>query len=416
MATFKKNGKWYIRGKIKKEDGSWYQYTKLARGCKYSNEAKEYEIEFIKQYQEIQVAKHSKSFSQLAEEYISKATNVKAVTLRTDQDIIDKCNKVFGDKKINLFTKDFLQRFIKELEEKYSKSYVSKYYYTINKIFKYAVDEEYIMVNPMQKVRRSVFKDEVKKEMLFWEPNEFDVFIKYVKNDEMRRFFIFLYYMGTRKGEAQALQWKDIDFDSGIIKIYKTVTNKIKGKAWEITSPKTKNSVRNIIMPNVVKNALIEQKEYCKDMVGFNQDCFVFGFIKPLASETIRKNLIRSVESANNDGNELKVIRVHDFRHSHVSYLINNKSDKFTDHEIAQRLGDTVQTINETYAHMFKDAGRKIIEFMNDDISNKYTENKEKKIVISNKYDELRELKELLDLGIITDEEFTLKKKSILEI
>lgn len=413
MATFKRDGKWYIKGRIQKEDGTYYQYTKLARGCKYVNEAREYETEFVKQWQAIQVARYNKTFSELAEEYLAQAVNVKAVTIRTDQDIIDKCNKVFGKKKINLFNKENLQKFIKGLEEKYSKSYVSKYYYTINKIFKYAVDEDYIVINPMTKVRRSAFKDEVKKEMLFWEPPEFEIFIRYVKNPEMQRFYVFLYYMGTRKGEAQALQWKDIDFEKNTVRIYKTITNKIKGKAWEITSPKTQNSMRTIIMPDVAKAALMEQKAHCEKFCGYDMDCFVFGFDRPLPAETIRKNLIRGVESANADGKPLHLIRVHDFRHSHVSYLINNKADQYSDYEIAQRLGDTVDTIRKTYAHLFKDADRKIIEFMNQD-TNKVEIVPE--MPKSNKYEELKELKELLDLDIITPEEFTAKKKQILDI
>lgn len=413
MATFKRNKKWYIKGRIQKEDGTYYQYTKLARGCKYVDEAREYETEFVKQWQAIQVAKYNKTFAELAVEYLAQAVNVKAVTIRTDQDIIDKCNKAFGKKKINLFNKEYLQKFIKGLEEKYSKSYVSKYYYTINKIFKYAVDEDYIVINPMTKVRRSAFKDEVKKEMLFWEPSEFETFIQYVKNPEMMRFYIFLYYMGTRKGEAQALQWKDISFENNTITIYKTVTNKIKGKAWEITSPKTQNSMRTIIMPDVVKAAILEQKACCEKLYGYNTDCFVFGFDRPLPSETIRKNLIRGVESANADGNPLQLIRVHDLRHSHVSYLINNKADQYSDYEIAQRLGDTVETIRKTYAHLFKDADRKIIEFMNKDTRMAETASEQPKI---NKYEELKELKELHDLDIITPEEFTKKKKQLLGI
>ena len=413
MAVSKRNGKWYIQGNIKREDGSYYRYTKLARECKFVDEAREYEIEFVKQWQVIQEAKYNMTFAQLAEEYLSQASNVKAVTIRTDQDIIDKCNKVFGEKKINLFHKEFLQKFIKELEEKYSKSYVSKYYYTINKIFKYAVNEEYISTNPMTHVRRSAFKDDVKTEMLLWEPEEFETFIKYVKNPEIKRFYIFLYYMGTRKGEAQALTWNDLDFDRNTVRINKTVTNKIKGKAWEVTSPKTQNSMRTIIMSDIVKAALIEQKEFCNKLNGFNDDCFVFGFNRPLASETIRKNLIRGINLAKADGNQLPLIRVHDLRHSHVLYLINNKADQYSDYDIAQRLGDTVDTIRKTYAQLFKGADRKIIEFMNKD-SNKIQLEQEK--IKANKYGELKELKELLDLYIITPEEFAAKKKQLLGI
>lgn len=415
MAVFKKNGKWYIQGNIKLEDGTNYRYTKLARNCKYVDEAREYEVEFVKHWQDIQVAKTKLSFAQLANEYVKNATHVKATTIRTDEDIINKCISVFRDKKINLFTKDYLQTFITDLEKKYSKSYVSKYYYTIKKIFDYAVNNDYITTNPMLKVKRSAQKDIIKEEMLFWEPNEFNIFIEYVKNKEMKRFFIFLYYMGTRKGEAQALQWKDIDFNSNSIRIYKNVTNKIKGKAWALTTPKTSNSMRTIIMPDIVKEALMEQKEDCKRLHGFNQDYFVFGFHRPLASETIRKNKIRAVNDANKDGNELKMIRIHDFRHSHVSYLINNKTDQYTDFEIAQRLGDTVETIRDTYAHMFKDSDKKIINFINQDTKKTQEAEKQEQPTI-NKYSELIELKNLLDLGIITQDDFDAKKKKVLDI
>ena len=81
---------------------------------------------------------------------------------------------------------------------------------TINKIFKYAVDEDYIAVNPMTKVRKSAFKDEVKKEMLFWEPSEFETFIQYVKNPEMKRFYTFFVLYGSTQGRSPSFTMEGI--------------------------------------------------------------------------------------------------------------------------------------------------------------------------------------------------------------
>ena len=39
MAVEKRNGKWYIRGKVKLEDGSFKDYHRVARGCKLKKEA-----------------------------------------------------------------------------------------------------------------------------------------------------------------------------------------------------------------------------------------------------------------------------------------------------------------------------------------------------------------------------------------
>lgn len=50
MSVEKKGRKWYIRGKIKKDDGTYYEYRRLARGCTGKKEAEEYDRKFKKQY------------------------------------------------------------------------------------------------------------------------------------------------------------------------------------------------------------------------------------------------------------------------------------------------------------------------------------------------------------------------------
>lgn len=177
MAVLKRNGKWYIYGKIKKDDGTWYQYTKLAKGCTLKKEAEEYDRLFKKQYQDIQASVGYKSFCETAELYLDSLTAVKKVTKRTYQDLIYKINIELGDKKINLLNKEILQKYIRSLEEKYSREYVEKFYYVMRAVFNYAIDNDYISVNPMNKVKLQVNKDEVKKEMNFWEPEEFERFI-----------------------------------------------------------------------------------------------------------------------------------------------------------------------------------------------------------------------------------------------
>lgn len=151
------------------------------------------------------------------------------------------------------------------------------------------------------------------------------------------------------------------------------------------------------------------QKEY----EGFTLDCFVFGFDKPLDPETVRRVKREKVNAANekdeNKNKQLELIRVHDFRHSHASYLINNMSDQFTDFDVAKRLGDTVQTLHNTYAHWFKQRDKSIIDFM-DGHAVETQQNH------SNRIAELKELKALLDDGILSKEEFTQLKEEILSV
>lgn len=86
-------------------------------------------------------------------------------------------------------------------------------------------------------------------------------------------------------------------------------------------------------------------------------------------------------------------------------------SDQFTVYDIAKRIGDTVDTVLNTYAHWFKDADRKVVNAIDQQITT--SDNSRSS---SSYLDELKQLKELLDLGILTDDEFSAKKKQLLGI
>lgn len=414
MAVEKKNGKWYIRGKLKKEDGSYYEYRRLAKQCNRKSEAEAYELKFREQFQQENIIhiRKSKTFKSVANEMIENSSDIKYSTVKTDMDILKKVNISIGDKLINVITAKTLQHLIHNLEEQYSERYVKNIYYTINKVFKYAVFKDYIKVNPLEKVKRKVDKDSIKKEMLFWEPSDFELFIDNIDNTEMKAFFIFSFWMGTRRSETLALQWKDIDWKSRSVHIYKTVTQRAKDASWAITTPKRKNSIRVIMMPKIVVDALQELYDLQKVMYAFSEDVYLFGYYRPMGLDRPRRYLKNTIKMINeNNDHSLPDIRIHDLRHSHASYLINNMSDQFTVYDIAKRIGDTVDTVLNTYAHWFKDADRKVVNAIDQQIST--SDNSES----SNSYlDELKQLKELLDLGILTDDEFTAKKKQLLGI
>lgn len=85
----------------------------------------------------------------------------------------------------------------------------------------------------------------------------------------------------------------------------------------------------------------------------------------------------------------------------------------FTDFDISKRLGHTVDMLHQTYAHQFKGRDRQIVEQIQNNANQPQTHVKQAKIT---PYDELKQLKELYDIGILTDEEFTAKKKQLLGI
>lgn len=59
----------------------------------------------------------------------------------------------------------------------------------------------------------------------------------------------------------------------------------------------------------------------------------------------------------------IPIIRIHDLRHSHVSLLINMG---FSPHLIAERIGDTVQMVNNTYGHLYPNKHSEVADRLNE--------------------------------------------------
>ena len=162
--------------------------------------------------------------------------------------------------------------------------------------------------------------NEMPKEMEFYTYDEFKQFISVEEDLKFRTLFETLYFCGLRRGELRGLTWKYVDFDRKEISIVKNVVN-VRGDDgfWQVTTPKTKSSVRQIPIPNVLLNDLKLLKEKCEQYYGFNEDYFVFGDVAPIHPHTMKLRKKRNADLAG-----LKEIRLHDFRHSCASLLINN--------------------------------------------------------------------------------------------
>lgn len=222
--------------------------------------------------------------------------------------------------------------------------YSSKYYNTSDTILKFF----------------ERFKDVgiIKEEMLFYTYEEYCKFIAAVDRFDFKVFFEILYFLGLRQGELQALSWNDINFENKTLSISKTLTSKIKGKKWYISSPKTKNSIRILPIP---KNVLNDLKILHNNAMGFKDYAdtwFVFGNTIPFKETNIgvKKNKYAKLAG-------VKQIRIHDFRHSCASLLINKGASIAL---VSKYLGHSNISITlNTYTHMFKSELENISNLLN---------------------------------------------------
>lgn len=195
--------------------------------------------------------------------------------------------------------------------------------------------------------------------------DEFKIFINTIADDFWRTFFNFAYFTGMRKGEIQALTWNDIDFGKKIINVTKTLTVKTTKAKWKITSTKNLKN-RKIDMDDSLLDIMINYFNKVSKEKGFDVNNFVFGNNEPLKQHKIDINKDKYFKLSG-----IKRITLHEFRHSHVSFLINEyikggQTDTAKFFIITSaRLGHTIDVMQNTYLHLFDDIQKEIVDLIN---------------------------------------------------
>lgn len=355
--TNKKTGRknkikaWYVHSSVNGK-----QYTK--KGFATKEDALAYEL-MIKSTITISSC-DDHTINEIFNLYINhlKDTQTKLRTIRSAERIYNaRIKEYFGDlpyKELTVQKIRVWQNKLLKLKRKDGSCYRNKtlegYQNQLITILNFGYSNGYISKPfPFKKV---FIKNEKKKEMDFYTIEDFNKFISVVDKIKYKAFFNVLYFCGLRKGEAMALTWKDIDFNKKTMNI---------NKSWDtenhvITSPKTANSFRTLLIP---KRCLDSLKDLF-DMYRINDttlDKNVFGYFKPIS--------VNSIDIANRSyalKAGIKHIRIHDFRHSHVSLLINQGFSAF---DVAKRLGHTVEMVLNVYSHWFIDSQEKMLDFLN---------------------------------------------------
>lgn len=193
---------------------------------------------------------------------------------------------------------------------------------------------------------------------------QFKIFISYVDDIHWKTFFIFLYYTGMRKGEVQALTWEDIDFKNNQILVTKNLTPKTFDAPYKITNTKTKEN-RKVDMDTFLKKTMLEYYDIKSKKAEFNIKNFVFGDKKPISRTSIDRY---KKYYFNKSG--INEITIHEFRHSHVSLIINEAVKKNLDMAgilimLSERMGHTIEVMQQVYMHLFPNIQSKVVDIMN---------------------------------------------------
>ena len=194
----------------------------------------------------------------------------------------------------------------------------------------------------------------------FWTLDEFQKVISLLYKGDYYEHYLFicfwlLFTTGLRIGEAAALQWDDIDFESGIISVTKTLYYKSMTE-YKFVEPKTSASVRTVVLDDDTIRELKEWKEVQKKVL---KDCnFVLSYNGiPTSKHTLPRALEKLAGLAG-----VHRIKIHTLRHSHVALLISMGVNPLI---IKDRLGhEKIQTTLGTYGHLYPNSNFEVAKML----------------------------------------------------
>lgn len=199
-----------------------------------------------------------------------------------------------------------------------------------NKIMNDAVRWDLILSNPLTKVTR--FKTE-QKEFGFWKQHEVKRFLGSAIGDKKppRIYWpvAIALYTGMRRGEIQALQWKDINESSGLITVQRSYC-RVSNKTKETKSKKIRYIPISLSFMGILEKFKKEQNSE-----------LVVPFFNP---DYYRKDFINYSKRL-----KLPIIRFHDLRHTFASNFLMGGGNIY---DLQKILGHSTIQMTERYLHL----------------------------------------------------------------
>jgi integrase len=187
-------------------------------------------------------------------------------------------------------------------------------------------------------------------EMQVWNEAEVHQFLEAAKGTKYYPLFYLSLYTGARRGELLALRWQDVDFIYSQIYINRSLHHLASG-AYVFTAPKTTKSRRTIALPPsafLVLEVHRKAKEIESTMgeVPLNDSDLVFSDLgKPWRPNSVSWAWVMLAAKAG-----VKIIRMHDARHTHASLLLKQGVHPKV---VQERLGhSTIAVTLDIYSHV----------------------------------------------------------------
>jgi len=188
-------------------------------------------------------------------------------------------------------------------------------------------------------------------EMQTWDEDDIARFLEAAKDTPYHALFYLALFTGMRRSELLALRWCDVDFVLSQVYVSRSL-HQLKDGSYVFTEPKSAKSRRTIALPPSATLLLKEYREKQKLEramlgIGLSDDDLLFSHLggKPLRPNTITRAWTMLAARCG-----LKVIRLHDARHTHASLMLKQGIHPKI---VQERLGHaSIQMTLDTYSHV----------------------------------------------------------------
>lgn len=335
----KKRGSWYVSFSYKDPLTNTYK-KRLKRGFTSQKDAKQWERE---NYNVESYVGRSYTFREIAEKW-EDSIQASNVTLSKHKEHLQFRFRLLTDKPIDKISKTDLIEWRSELAKSdYSTRTKNATISFVKSVFRFGT-EMYDIPNTasiLKNLKQS--DDELLHEMNVWTPEEFNKFISCIDTPVYRVFFEFLYWTGCRRGEAVALQKTDVT-DGWVNIRYSQRSNK-EGLKPTKTKQKRKIQLDHLLLRDITPYLSTPGP-------------YLFGGETGLGPTTIDRYFKEGIKKSG-----VKPIRIHDLRHSHATWLINNGVNIVA---VSKRLGHaTVEQTLKTYTHLLESSDQAMMSKIN---------------------------------------------------
>ena len=268
---------------------------------------------------------------------------------------------VFGDMQLDKIHIAHIQSWVNKLAFKIVNYGVAA---SINKrILQYGVSMQLIPFNPAREVILPRPQKAGANRIKFIDKEDLKTFLDYMERLAPTAYnyyydsvlYKLLLATGCRYGEAVALEWSDIDFNSATISITKTYNRIVK----QVGTPKSKAGIRTISIDNktilMLKQYRNRQRQAFME-IGSPAPALVFSttISQYPNSDARTKSLRYRCKEAG-----IPQFTFHAFRHTHASLLLNAG---ISYKELQHRLGHaTLAMTMDTYSHLSKDKEKEAV-------------------------------------------------------